>query len=99
LLAQRARAANNRERANAVKALHRLKVGAFANQLQLMLQDARPEHRISALWVLKQIGWWALLKDVAKIAKEDENMRVRRYALNVLRGVADVVSSVQGAVG
>ena len=52
VLAQRARAANNRERANAIKALHRMKVGAATVQLHTMLRDTRPEHRISALWAL-----------------------------------------------
>jgi hypothetical protein len=88
LLAQRARAANNRERANAIKALHRMKVRVAGQSLLLMLRDERPEHRISALWTLHQIGWWRLLNEVGRLAKEDANLRVRRYALNVLRTVA-----------
>lgn len=90
VLAQRAIATNNRERANAIKALHRMKVGAAAAQLIQMLRDTRPEHRISALWTLKQIGWWQMLNEVGRLAKEDGNMRVRRYALGVLKGVAEI---------
>jgi len=93
MLAQRARAANNRERANAIKALHKMKVKAAGMSLLQMLRDDRSEHRISALWTLKQIGWWQLLNEVGRLAKEDTNLRVRRYALGVLRGVAEMMQA------
>ena len=99
LLAARARASNSRERANAIKALHRMKVGAFSKQLFLMLRDERPEHRISAMWVLKHIGWWQLLPEVGRLAKEDQNLRVRRYAVNVLKGVAELVEREKEKAG
>jgi HEAT repeat protein len=92
LLAARAKSGqNNRERANAIKALHRMKVGNVGPQLIAMLHDDRPEHRISALWALKQMGWWKLLQEVGQLAKEDTNMRVRRYAVGVIKGVAELV--------
>jgi HEAT repeat protein len=93
LLAQRARAAgsNHRERANAIKALHRMKVKNATLALGAMLRDQRAEHRISALWALKAIGWWQMLNEVGRLAKEDDNLRVRRYALTVLRGVAELM--------
>ncbi len=90
VLAERARAASSRERANAIKALHGMRVGSAANQLNVMLHDNRPDHRISALWALRQTGIWQLLMEVGRLAKEDDNLRVRRYALNVLRGVAEL---------
>jgi HEAT repeat protein len=96
LLAERSRTNNNRERANAIKALHRMRVGNVGPALTAMLQDPRPEHRISAMWALKQMGWWKLLSEVGKIAKNDSNLRVRRYAVTVLKGVADMVQGVNG---
>jgi HEAT repeat protein len=90
-LAQRALSANGRERANAIKALCRMKVSTASKQLLGMLRDERPEHRISALWVLRQIGWWQLVNEVGRLAKEDGNMRVRRYALGVLKAVAELL--------
>lgn len=94
VLTQRARdAATGRERANAVKALHGMKVSTASSQLLLMLRDERPEHRISALWALRQIGWWQLLGEVGRLAKEDGNLKVRRYALAVLRGVAELAKA------
>src|SRR5207237_1498394 len=93
LLAERARSTHNRERANAIKAMGKMRVSTATSQLLNMLRDARSEHRISALWVLRQIGWWQLIGEVGKLAKEDDNTRVRRYALTILRGVAELVQS------
>jgi HEAT repeat protein len=97
VLAQRARAASSRERANAIKALNSMKVGAAANQLGLMLKDDRPDHRISALWTLRHVGWWNLLSEVGRIAREDSNVKVKRYALAVLRNVAELARQQEAA--
>ena len=91
LLTERALAGSGRERANAIKALHHMKVSTASGQLLAMLRDERSEHRISALWALRQIGWWQLLNEVGKIAKADGNLRVRRYALAVLKSVAELL--------
>lgn len=95
VLADRARSSTNRERANAIKALFRMRVSTVSNQLFAMLRDDRAEHRISAMWALRQIGWWQLLGEVGRLAKEDGNIRVRRYALNVLKGVADLSAAAK----
>jgi HEAT repeat protein len=95
LLAQRARSSHHRERANAIKAMHSMRVGTASTQLIAMLRDERPEHRISALWALRQIGWWALLHEVGRLAKQDGNLRVRRYALGVLRGAAELFAAAK----
>jgi HEAT repeat protein len=95
LLTQRARSSHNRERANAIKAMHSMRVGTASTQLVTMLRDERPEHRISALWALRQIGWWALLNEVGRLAKVDANLRVRRYALGVLRGAAELFQAAK----
>jgi HEAT repeat protein len=98
LLTQRARSGiNNRERANAIKALHGLKVGTVNGALADMLRDGSSEHRISALWTLKKIGWWQLLNEVGRLAKSDDNLRVRRYALAVLKGVAEMAQAARNA--
>jgi HEAT repeat protein len=99
VLAERARARGStaRERANAIKALNAMRVGAASQQLAQMIQDERPEHRISALWTLRQIGWWNLLGEVGRLAKDDGNLKVRRYALAVLRSVAELARQQQAA--
>ena len=91
ILAERAMAANGRERANAIKALGRMKIGTASKQLLNMLRDPRPEHRISALWALRQIGWWQMVNEVGRLAQTDEDARVRRYAIAVLKTVAGLV--------
>jgi HEAT repeat protein len=91
LLLQRARSSHNRERANAIKALHRMRVATVGPELMSMLKDERPEHKISALWLLQEIGWWTLLGEVGKVAKADPSLRVRRYALGVLKSVAELI--------
>jgi len=97
LLTERALAASGRERANAIKALHHMKVSTASAQLLAMLRDERSEHRISALWALRQIGWWQLLNEVGNIAKADGNLRVRRYALAVLKSVAELLREKKNA--
>jgi HEAT repeat protein len=99
LLTQRARSSHSRERANAIKAMHHMRVSTASSQLLMMLRDERGEHRISALWALRQIGWWQLVNEVGRIAKEDQNLRVRRYALGVLRNVAESIAASKGRVG
>jgi HEAT repeat protein len=89
MLVERARSQHGRERANAIKALHRLKIGTAADQLQAMLADPRDEHRISALWTLRHIGMWHLLHDVGRIAQSDGSLKVRRYAATLLKNVVE----------
>jgi len=96
LLTQRARSSSNRERANAIKAMHAMRVATASTQLLNMLQDQRPEHRISALWALRQIGWWQMLREVARLASEDPVPRVRRYAAAVLRAAVGAVDRTDG---
>ena len=99
VLAERARSAANRERANAIKALFRMRVSTVSGQLSDMLRDDRAEHRISAMWALRQIGWWQLLGEVGRMAKADDNIRVRRYALHLLKGVADMAVQAKARAG
>jgi HEAT repeat protein len=91
LLVERARVGESRERANAIKALHRMKVPAAAEMLTELLKDQRPEHRVSGLWTVRQTGMWSFLNEVSRLAKSDPNLRVRRYALGVLQGLAEVM--------
>jgi HEAT repeat protein len=95
LLAQRARSAHNRERANAIKALVSMKVEAASPQLVLMLRDMRPEHRISALWLVKRMGMFRLLTEIARLAREETDVRVKRYATAAVRHVVDVLKGVR----
>jgi hypothetical protein len=46
---------------------------------------------------LRKIGWWNLLGEVGRLAREDGNLRVRRSALGVLRSVAELARPQQAA--
>ena len=91
LLTSRARSPHSRERANAIKALASMRMAAAAPHLIQMMQDERPEHRISGLWALREMGVWNMVNEVGKLAKADPNLRVRRYAMAVLRSVAEMI--------
>ena len=93
LLTARARSPHSRERANAIKALASMRMAAAAPQLIQMMQDERAEHRISGLWALREMGVWNMVNEVGKLAKDDPNLRVRRYAMAVLRSVAEMIQS------
>lgn len=89
MLTDRTRSQVGRERANAIKALHGLGIEAAAGHLNEMLRDPRVEHRVSALWALRHAGLWALLRSVGTMAQKDENVRVRRYAVALLKDVIE----------
>ncbi len=90
-LVQRARSGSNRERANAIRALHRLRMDDVADALSHMLNDPRVEHRISALWAVKETGLWNLVGHVGQMAKGDPDGNVRQYAVGVLRAVSELL--------
>jgi HEAT repeat protein len=98
VLAQRARSANNRERANAIKAMHRMRVQTASSQLLAMMRDERSDHRISALWALGQTGIWQLVNEAVRLAKEDANLKVRRYALGVVKNVVETAQAAKKPV-
>jgi hypothetical protein len=62
-----------------------------------MLKDPRGEHRISALWALREIGWWRLVKEVAQLAKVDDDLKVRRYAMGVLKSAIQAIQNEKAA--
>jgi hypothetical protein len=98
VLTEKARHGANRERANAIKALARMRAGVVHGQLSEMLHDTRPEHRVSALWCLRKLGWWKLLRDVADLARADDNIRVKRYAMGVLNAAAVELKQARAGV-
>jgi HEAT repeat protein len=98
VLAGRVRSENNRERANAIKALLPLEPGAARLELLGMLQDARPMHRVSALWALRAVRSWDRLADVGRMARQDPDLAVRRYAIGVLKSAADQMRAEKAEV-
>lgn len=75
---------DNRIRANAIKALMAMDLATARDSLQSMLADPSPDHRLSALWVVEQVGWFRPAEQVLRLAQRDTDRRVRARALRAL---------------
>jgi hypothetical protein len=78
----------NRSRATALRALLTLPASGSIKALDNMLGDADPRHRVSALWVVEQLGLLSVGRHVAELAGKDEDPRVRLRALRIFRMLA-----------
>jgi HEAT repeat protein len=96
-IAQRIGSVVSRERANAIKALHSMKIDAAIPQLTKMLRDGRPEHRISAMWAAREAGIYGLIREIVGIAQQERDPRVKRYAVASVRMVAKQVREFEAA--
>ncbi len=99
-LTEKLGADNNRVRANAVKALLPLRVREAALVLVAMLADTSPAQRLSALWVVEQLGLATLAPRVRKIASEDSEEHLRERAERVLASgrFAAAINEADGTV-
>jgi len=74
-----------RPRANAIKQLMSLRTQDALPALTSMLHDQRPEHRVSALWLIDEMGLLQLARQVAEISIADEDDRVKERAGHVIK--------------
>ncbi len=74
---------NNRVRANAVRTLLKLGVREAAQTLLIMLSHTSRAQRVSALWLIEQMGLHSLMQRVSVLADldQDENVRTRARAI------------------
>ena len=84
-LQELARHGENRERANAIKAISGLRAGDPEPHLLDMLHDRRDAHRLSGLWVVDRRRLEQFIEQVAHIARSDANVRVRGRAAAMLQ--------------
>jgi len=82
---------NNRLRANALKALYTMREPGIKNDLQSMLMEPKALMRVSAVWVIGEIGKTSpgYIK-LLNMTKNDPDDMVRRNLLLVLRKVGSV---------
>ncbi len=85
----------NRPRANAVAALLDAHHDSAMDQLDAMLEDQRPRHRASALWVSASRQIVEVAPRVADLAAADPDSGVRRRAV---RAFKDLLGSLEGPV-
>ena len=74
-----------RPRANAIKALLELKAKDALPSLTRMLSDHRSAHRISALWLIDELGILQVAKLVAEMSLTDEDRDVKTRAASVIQ--------------
>jgi HEAT repeat protein len=88
-LLELAQSDDGRPRANAIKALLALRPDDALAALQRMLHDPRPEHRISALWVVEQMLVMELSRPVAELCVSEKNAEVKKRASEVVHKLID----------
>jgi len=74
-----------RPRANAIKALLELRAKDAMPSLNQMLSDRRAAHRISALWLIDELGVFQLARLVAEMSLTDEDRDVQARAGSVIQ--------------
>src|SRR5690606_8527026 len=74
----------NRPRANAIAALLDLRTADAVASLRRMLDDQRPAHRHSALWLVETVGVLDLARHVAELSISDPDANVKRRANRVI---------------
>ncbi len=70
-------------RAAAIRALLRMKIPQAATAMICMLQDPRPEHRCSALWIVDQLRLVTIIPRLDELEKSDPDPRIARIAQHV----------------
>ncbi|XAM00513.1 HEAT repeat domain-containing protein [Phycisphaeraceae bacterium D3-23] len=74
-----------RPRANAIKTLMELSARDALPALTKMLGDTRAEHRVSALWLVDELGLLQLARQVAEMSITDDDARVKVRAGHVIQ--------------
>jgi hypothetical protein len=59
-----------------------------------MLNDSNPLHRLSALWVVNQLEFINVMRQVGVMARKDPNMRVRKRAAEMLTTLSSHLQSL-----
>lgn len=80
----------NRPRANAIGTMLGMKAGDALGALTRMLEDERPEHRISALWLVERMGVLEAARTVTELSATDPDPNVRRRAEKIAREMLEL---------
>ena len=82
-----------RPRANAIKALLELRAKDALPSLTQMLGDNRATHRISALWLVDELGILQLARLVAEMSLNDNDEQVKQRAGRVIQHLIEDLDS------
>lgn len=81
-----------RPRANAIKALLELRAKDALPSLTRMLGDSRAQHRISALWLVDELGILQLARLIAEMSIHDDDEQVKQRASRVIQHLIEDLS-------
>ena len=83
---------SSRARANAIQALLQTHTTDALHALSDMLNDPRPRHRVSALWLVESMGIASVARDVAEMSISESDPNVRQRAGRVIAEIIDQMS-------
>lgn len=89
----------NRPRANAISALMQMRTSDALAALTRMLQDARAEHRASALWLVETMGLMEVASHVAEMSLGDPDPQVQTRADKAIQTLLRSTTMGPGAQG
>jgi hypothetical protein len=82
-----------RPRANALAELSRTNAPKAIEGVRRMLRDDQPGQRISALWLVQELGIMSVVGDVGEMALSDVDPQVRSRAGQTVKGLLDGVKN------
>ncbi len=85
----------NRSRGTAIRVLMNMPMSEVMPALLDMLGDDESAHRVSALWVVRELGLLGVVNQVAELAKVDPVGKVRQRAVRVIREMAENYQEVK----
>ncbi len=86
---------DNRPRANAIGALLSMNFADALTTLGNMLNDERPMHRLSALWLVDHLNLRDMVRHVAELSISDKDPKVRTRASKLIEHFIDTYSDVE----
>jgi hypothetical protein len=86
---------DNRPRANAIGALLAMNFADALTTLANMLNDERPMHRLSALWLVDHLNLRDMVRHVAELSISDKDAKVRTRASKLIEHFIDTYSDVE----
>ncbi|MCX5661107.1 MAG: HEAT repeat domain-containing protein [Planctomycetota bacterium] len=82
---------DNRPRANAIHALMQMRTSDALGALSRMLDDPQAPHRVSALWLVDQLGLVQVARHVAEMSITDPDRNVKQLANTVIHHLIDAM--------
>ena len=83
---------DNRPRANAIQALLDVRLSEALRALATMLEDDRPKHRVSGLWLVEYAGLLPMARRVAEMSISDPDSSIKKRAHRI---VQTLINSMQ----